>query len=117
MSFRPAAAGASIVPNHRARAVINSAEIQTGDRRPDAKHRNSRYDEDITNRTFPHEEGTEKSGQSDCCSARSVYTLDDAKRQEARNVSGGTQEDCCGTTETLGEIPSSTSLKARGSAI
>jgi hypothetical protein len=88
------------------------------DRRRNGKHRNSRYDEGITNRTFPHEEGTEKSGQSDCCPARSVYTLDaDPKRQEAQDVGIGSQENSCGTTETMGEIPSTASLKAHGSAI
>ena len=83
-------------------------------RRPgNASHRDSRYDEGITNRAFPHKEGTEKSGQSDYCVEGTVYKLDAApKCQKAQNVGIGTQENCCGTTETMGEIPQTASLKA-----
>jgi hypothetical protein len=44
-----------------------------------------------------------------------AYKLDAPKRQEAQNVSLGSQEDCSGTTETMGEIPSTARLKAKRS--
>jgi hypothetical protein len=37
---------------------------------------------------------------------RIVFKLDaDPERQEARDVGGGSQENRCGATETMGEIP------------
>jgi hypothetical protein len=88
--------------------------VQRGDWRLNGDQRNSRDDEDVAYRKSPHENRTEKAGYSYFGSPRIAWHKfgPGSIRQTTQDVGGGSQEDIRSPTQTMGEIPSTASLRA-----